>query len=37
MKSLNGMSKKKEERDQKSKLWIFFQKIDWQIYDDKAL
>ena len=29
---------KKEERDQKSKLWIFFlQKIDWQIYDDKAL
>ena len=32
---LEWMSKKKEERDQKSKL--LFQKTDWQIYDDKAL
>ena len=32
---------KKEERDQKSKLWIFnmifFKKTDWLIYYDKAL
>ena len=39
MKSLNGMSKKKKKnvtKNQNFGFW-FFQKTDWQIYDDKAL